>query len=174
MIDQAAPIPARRICGVIEAIQANQGVWLSPLQKDSREQVWIAMAEIKEVAGRRVRVGAWIECDLLVASDAPMGVRAEVIEPTPLQRQARLCERYSETPSMARGVNPRSHRLDGLTYDEAKRLWKSRRMSDRDWYLNMSENGLQQHLKRAGLDGLVGDREFIVRQLLEQLGVRRQ
>lgn len=174
MIDQAAPIPTRRICGVIETVKANQGVWLSPLQKDSRDQVWIAMAEIKEVAGRRVRVGAWIECDLLVASESPVGVRGEIIEPTPLQRQARLCERYSATPSMAGGVNPRSHRLDGLTYGEAKRLLRSGRMSPRDWYLNMSENGLQQHLNRAGLDGLVGDRESIVRQLLEQLGVGRQ
>jgi hypothetical protein len=174
MIDQAAPIPTRRICGVIETVKANQGVWLSPLQKDSRDQVWIAMAEIKEVAGRRVRVGAWIECDLLLASESPIGVRGEIIQPTPLQRQARLCERYSATPSMAGGVNPRSHRLDGLTYGEAQRLLRSGRMSPRDWYLNMSENGLQQHLNRAGLDGLVGDRESIVRQLLEQLGVGRQ
>jgi hypothetical protein len=91
------------------------------------------------------------------------------MESTLLQRQARLCERYSATPSMAGGVNPRSHRLDGLTYGEAKRLLRSGRMSPRDWYLNMSENGLQQVLGRLGLKSNPGDREATVRALLDKL-----
>ena len=172
MNNENAPLPSRRTCGVIEAIEPNQGVWLSPLTKDSREQVWLAMAEIDPATKSRVKVGAWIEFELLVASAAPIAIRGRVIEPTPLQRQARLCERYSATPSMAGGTNPRSHRLDGLTSDEARGLLKRGRMTQRDYYLNMSENGLQQHLTRAGLTGHRGDRESIVCQLLAQLGLR--
>ena len=58
MNNENAPLPSRRICGAVEAIEPNQGVWLSPLQKDSREQVWLAMAEIDPATRGRVKVGA--------------------------------------------------------------------------------------------------------------------
>ena len=79
MNNENAPLPSRRTCGVIEAIEPNQGVWLSPLTKDSREQVWLAMAEIDPATKSRVKVGAWIEFELLVASAAPIAIRGRVI-----------------------------------------------------------------------------------------------
>ena len=73
---------------------------------------------------------------------------------------------YRNVNGMSGGSNPRSHRLDGLSSKKAKARLKRGQMSQKDYFLNMSENGLRT---AAGENFVEGDREATIRKHLESI-----
>ena len=110
----------------------------------------------------------WVEFELHESKKGPDAREARLVsrfEASLEQRVERGRSRY--TGAMAAGRNPGSLRLDGLTRVEAKNMEKRGLMSQRDFYAFMSEHGIRQVARQAGITFERGSRLALVEAIVE-------
>jgi hypothetical protein len=162
-------MPNEKCTGVVHSIKEHFA-GIDPTVSKTDEWVYLPREALSDVDWRALQIGDWVS---YTPAKGPEGkiraMNAVRITPSDAGKQQRLLQSYSNEPSMANGVNPRSHRLDGHTSKQAKQLYKLGAMSREDYFGNMSENGLQSVARSHGLAYEPGKRVEIVRGILDSL-----
>ena len=109
----------------------------------------------------------------LLFSCVKKNIEEVISEPTDEEKVHRQLIIYRDVNGMGCGTNPGSHRLDGLSMKEAKNRHRRGQMSSSDYYVNMSENGLQAAANYYGSIYKEGNREETVRGLIEVIAKKQ-
>jgi len=163
-----------RTLGIVNSIhkgiRKGEGyAFLSPLELNSTAFLFLHASDLVNEDWENLSIGNWVQFELVEMPKGPAATHASIYMPTEEEKMKRQLGSYGSTPSMARGVNPRSQRLDGLTRVEAKHMYKRGAMTRTEYYLHMSENGLQSVASYFGSNYRAGDREANVRRILESI-----
>jgi cold shock CspA family protein len=159
-----------RTLGIVNSIHKDKGyAFISPLELQSTDFIFLHANEMCEEDWDKLQIGSWAMFEIKQKTKGPAAILVELYFPTEKEKMKRQLGSYGSTPSMARGVNPRSQRLDGLTQHEAKHMHRRGAMTSKEYYLHMSENGLQSAARYFGSDYKTGDREANVRRILESI-----
>lgn len=162
-----------RIIGIVNSIHKGKGyAFISPLELHSADFIFLHANEMSEEDWQKIKTGSWVRFEVKKLIKGPTAIHAELYFPSEEEKMRRQLGRYGSTPSMARGANPRSQRSDGLTQQEAKHMHKRGAMTSKEYYLHMSENGLQSAMRYFGSTYKSGDREANVRRILEVIRLK--
>ncbi len=142
--------------------------FVAPEIRNSNEFIYVSKRAFSNSDLDRLKVGGWVKLSGIHATEEGLRAKAAVMhDPSETELVRRQLGLYSKTPSMAKGVNPRSQRSDGLDGGEAKKMKNRGAMSLDDYYGHMSENGLQAAAKVKGIPFIPGRREANIRAILE-------
>ena len=157
--------------GRVYRLERDRGFALiSPLIVKGDRPIFLHASKLDSTTWESLEVGTWLQLSIEDGPKGPQATVAMITHPDPVDLQKRLLERYSATPGMAGGVNPGSHRLDGLTHPEAKRWWRAGAMTP-DQYLGcMSENGIRGFAGSYDVDTANRTREELVIAMLDLIG----
>ncbi len=159
-----------RKLGIIRSVNPGRGFGIiEPQHMYSSESLFFHQNDLLGGTIGEMKQGDWVDF-----VEGPMrrgrksAVEVKSASPRMEDKIDRQIEKYETVPSMRKGVNPRSQRLDGLTSDEARKLRRHGQMDDSDYFGNMSVNGLMSIYRNCQREDLT-EREILMRSMVESV-----